>query len=83
MIRLIIILLKMKHKTSSRAIQEVASSAIIDSLAAEWWSTNLSQTVINDLLENLIPLVVLACEKVINEADERHLIETTTSRPII
>jgi hypothetical protein len=64
--------------SSSRTIQEVASSTLIDSLAAEWWSKNLSQTVINDLLENLIPLVVLACEKVINEADERHLIETIT-----
>jgi hypothetical protein len=64
--------------SSSRTIQEVASSALIDSLAGEWWSTNLSKTVINDLLENLIPLVVLACEKVVNEADERHLIETTT-----
>lgn len=59
-------------------IQEVASSVLIESLAAEWWTTNLSQTVINDLLENLIPLVVLGCEKVINEADERNLIETTT-----
>jgi len=67
-----------RNKISSRIIQEVASSSIIDSLAAEWWSLNLSQTVINDLLENLIPLVVLACEKVINEADERHLIEITT-----
>ena len=67
-----------QNKTASRTIQEVASSAIIDSLAAEWWSTNLSQTVVNDLLENLIPLVVLACEKVVKEADEHHLIETTT-----
>jgi hypothetical protein len=67
-----------RNKIPSRIIQEVASSSIIDSLAAEWWSLNLSQTVINDLLENLIPLVVLACEKVINEADERHLIEITT-----
>ncbi len=67
-----------RQKTSSPTIQEVASSAIIDSLAAEWWSSNLSSTVINDLLENLIPLVVLACEKVISEADERHLIETNT-----
>ena len=66
------------QSTSSRIVQEVASSALIDSLTAEWWSKNLSQTVINDLLENLIPLVVLACEKVINEADERHLIDTTT-----
>ena len=47
-------------------------------MAAEWWSSDLSQAVINDLLENLIPLVVLACEKVISEADELHLIETTT-----
>ncbi|CAF4754110.1 unnamed protein product [Rotaria socialis] len=63
---------------SSRMIQEVASSVIIESLSAEWWTSKLSQTIINDLLENLIPLVVLACEKVMNEADERHLIETTT-----
>ncbi|CAF3746132.1 unnamed protein product [Rotaria sordida] len=68
-----------RKKTSSKIIQEVASSTIIESLTAEWWTLNLSQTVLNDLLENLIPLVVLACEKVINEADERHLIETTTS----
>ncbi|CAF3346391.1 unnamed protein product [Rotaria sp. Silwood1] len=67
-----------RRKLSSRKIQEVASSTIIESLTAEWWTSNLSQTVINDLLENLIPLVVLACEKVLNEADERHLIETTT-----
>ncbi|CAF3878004.1 unnamed protein product [Rotaria sp. Silwood2] len=66
-----------RNKLSSRIIQEVASSTIIENLTAEWWTLNLSQTVINDLLENLIPLVVLACEKVINEADERHLIETT------
>lgn len=57
-----------------RSGQEVASSAIIDSLSAEWWTLNLSQTVVNDLLENLLPLVVLACEKVINEADERSLV---------
>ena len=67
-----------QNQISSRLVQEVASSALIDSLSAEWWSANLSQTVINEFLENLIPLVVLACEKVINEADERHLIETTT-----
>lgn len=67
-----------RNKIPSRIIQEVASSSIIDSLATEWWSANLSQTVINDLLENLIPLVVLACEKVLNEANENHLIETTT-----
>ena len=67
-----------RNQISSRTIQEVASSALIDSLTAEWWSTNLSQTVINEFLENLIPLVVLACEKVINEADERHLIDTET-----
>jgi hypothetical protein len=67
-----------RNKIPSRIVQEVASSSIIDSLATEWWSANLSQTVINDLLENLIPLVVLACEKVLNEADENHLIETTT-----
>jgi hypothetical protein len=70
--------LSQDRNATSRRIQEVASSALIDSLAAEWWSSNLSQTVINDLLENLIPLVVLGCEKVVNEADERHLIETTT-----
>ncbi|CAF0960589.1 unnamed protein product [Adineta steineri] len=64
--------------SSSRTIQEVASSTLIDSLAAEWWSINLSQHVINDLLENLLPIIVLGCEKVINEADERHLIGTTT-----
>jgi hypothetical protein len=63
---------------TASTIQEVASSSIIDSLAAEWWSNNLPQTMINDLLDNLIPLVVLACEKVLSEADERHLIETTT-----
>ncbi|CAF0966176.1 unnamed protein product [Adineta ricciae] len=70
--------LSQDRNSSSQTIQEVASSALIDSLAAEWWSANLSQTVINDLLENLIPIVVLGCEKVINEADELHLIETTT-----
>ena len=64
--------------SSSRLIQEVASSTVIDSLANEWWSTNFSSIVINDLLENLLPLVVLACEKVLNEADEHHLIETAT-----
>lgn len=63
---------------SNRNVQEVASSALIDSLTSEWWSAGLSSTVINDLLENLLPLVVLACEKVLNEADERNLIETTT-----
>ncbi|CAM4762867.1 unnamed protein product [Rotaria magnacalcarata] len=67
-----------RKNLSSRMIQEVASSVIIESLSAEWWTSKLPQTVINDLLENLIPLVVLACEKVMNEADERHLIETTT-----
>ena len=67
------------NDVSNRNVQEVASSVLIDSLASEWWSSNLSPTVINDLLENLIPLVVLACEKVLNEADERNLIGTTTS----
>ncbi|UJR33360.1 hypothetical protein I4U23_020808 [Adineta vaga] len=70
--------LSQDRNSTLQTIQEVASSALIDSLAAEWWSSNLSQTVINDLLENLIPIVVLGCEKVINEADERHLIETNT-----
>ena len=65
-------------ETASQTIQEVASSALIDSLAGEWWSGKFSPTVINDFLENLIPLVVLACEKVVHEADERHLIDTTT-----
>lgn len=64
------------NEISNQNVQEVASTALIDSLTAEWWSTNLSSTVINDLLENLIPLVVLACEKVLNEADERKLIST-------
>lgn len=67
-----------QKNTSSRAVQEVATNTIIESLTAEWWTANLSETVINDLLENLLPLVVLACEKVMNEADERHLIGTTT-----
>lgn len=64
------------NEISNQTVQEVASTALIDSLTTEWWSTNLSSTVINDLLENLIPLVVLACEKVLNEADERKLIST-------
>ncbi|CAF0769314.1 unnamed protein product [Didymodactylos carnosus] len=61
---------------NNRFSHEVASNTIIDSLAKEWWSKKMPNCVINDLIEDLIPLLVLGCEKVVKEADERNLINT-------